>query len=204
MSHREVGGKEVGPLVYNRVNHGVADREVTLRQCKGGDNLCDDEVVYGFIFRKVKEMRKNKGFTLIELMVVILIVAILAAVLAPLMTGRINAAKWTEGKAGAGTIVTAIRAFVAEHEGTFTAAEIGTLSGAGGFANVGITDADLAGKYFQASNYVATYSLTGSALTGIVVTVTPTAALGLTPASQVLTVTLPVAAGPATSVWTTP
>jgi len=132
----------------------VADTEVTPRQCKGGGNVIGNEVFYGFFFGKVKKMRKNKGFTLIELMVVILIVAILAAVLAPLMTGRIRAAKWSEGKAGAGTIATAIRAYSAEHEGLLTA--IGTLSGAGGFVNVGIMDADLNGKYFTVANYSAT------------------------------------------------
>jgi prepilin-type N-terminal cleavage/methylation domain-containing protein len=59
-------------------------------------------------------MEKRKGFTLIELMVVIFIVGILAAVAIPIMRGRIDAAKWSEGKAGAGSIRTAARAFCAE------------------------------------------------------------------------------------------
>jgi len=58
---------------------------------------------------------RRKGFTLIELMVVILIVAILAAVAIPILTARIDAAKWSEGKAMMGTIATAIRAYYAEH-----------------------------------------------------------------------------------------
>ena len=85
-------------------------------------------------------MRNNKGFTLIELMVVILIVAILAAVLAPMLTGRIREAKWTEGRAGAGTIATALRAWAAE-TGVDQAA-------APAFTDIGIENADLAGKYF--------------------------------------------------------
>ena len=60
-------------------------------------------------------MRKRKGFTLIELMVVILIVGILAAVAVPMMRGRIDSAKWSEGAATAGTIRTAVRVYAAEH-----------------------------------------------------------------------------------------
>lgn len=61
-------------------------------------------------------MSSKKGFTLVELMVVILIVAILAAVAIPIMRGRIDAAKWSEGKAMMGTIATSIRAYCAEQD----------------------------------------------------------------------------------------
>ena len=50
-------------------------------------------------------MLRKKGFTLIELLVVILIVSILAAVAIPIMRGRVDAAKWSEGKVMAGTAV---------------------------------------------------------------------------------------------------
>jgi type IV pilus assembly protein PilA len=59
-------------------------------------------------------MKSKRGFTLIELMVVILIVSILAAVAIPILRGRINSAKWSEGRAMMGSIATAIRAYAAE------------------------------------------------------------------------------------------
>lgn len=129
-------------------------------------------------------MRKNKGFTLIELMVVILIVAILAAVLAPMMTGRIRQAKWAEGKSGAGTIATGIRALIAETGGDISDHAIATGGGDGSldptaFEEIGVTEADLNGKYFDVSHYkvsaitwdgttgVATYLITVTAPTTV-------------------------------------
>jgi len=57
---------------------------------------------------------KRKGFTLIELLAVIFIVGIIAAVAIPIMRGRIDSAKWLEGKTGAGRIRTAARTFFAK------------------------------------------------------------------------------------------
>ena len=59
-------------------------------------------------------MRNRKAFTMVELMVVVMIVGILAAVAVPMMTGRVDAAKWSEGKAAMGTIASALRAYAAE------------------------------------------------------------------------------------------
>ena len=61
---------------------------------------------------------KTKGFTLIELMVVILIVGILAAASVPMMRGRIDSAKWSEANATAGTIKSAVRVYFAEYGDT--------------------------------------------------------------------------------------
>jgi prepilin-type N-terminal cleavage/methylation domain-containing protein len=100
-------------------------------------------------------MRIRKGFTLIELMVVILIVGILAAVAVPIMRGRIDSAKWSEANASAGSIRTAVRAYIAEKGPNYTnyAADIeGDLVTVG--PTLGFSATDLEGAYFHQDNYV--------------------------------------------------
>jgi prepilin-type N-terminal cleavage/methylation domain-containing protein len=116
-------------------------------------------------------MNKKKGFTLVELMVVILIVAILAAVAIPILRGRVDAAKWSEGRAMMGTIATAIRAYHAEKgpNGTAPAAIIGSGSTALGFLA-----ADLTGTYFQSGDF--SMQVTNMNPLTFTVTCTPTGA----------------------------
>ena len=102
-------------------------------------------------------MNRKKGFTLVELMVVILIVGILAAVAIPLMQGRIDKAKWSEANAAAGTIRTAIRAYAAETSVTTAQGFVGnTLDDATTQAALGFDATDLTGTYFVPSDYTIT------------------------------------------------
>lgn len=112
--------------------------------------------------------RQKKGFTLVELMVVILIVGILAAVAVPMLTGRIDEAKWTEGQAGAGTVATAIRTVIAAKGSIGATPDIED--------DLGFKSAELNGKYFVNANYSCTgvaYNADGSV--NYTITVTPSA-----------------------------
>lgn len=86
-------------------------------------------------------MESKKGFTLIELMVAIVIVGILVAVAIPIMKGRIDSAKWSEGKAFMGTIARSLRAHISEKGNNFT--PVPTL------AQLGFEPGDLDGTYFS-------------------------------------------------------
>jgi prepilin-type N-terminal cleavage/methylation domain-containing protein len=100
------------------------------------------------------KMRSRKGFTLVELMVVILIVGILAAVAIPLMQGRIDKAKWSEANASAGTIRTALRAYAAETSVTTAQGFIGnTLADGPTQSALGFSANDLEGTYFATGDY---------------------------------------------------
>ena len=102
-------------------------------------------------------MESRKGFTLIELMVVILIVGILAAVAVPIMRGRIDQAKWSEANASAGSIRTSVRAYIAEKGPNYDAyaADLhGGLDDSDIQTNLGFSSSDLDGAFFDQEDYV--------------------------------------------------
>lgn len=115
-------------------------------------------------------MRKARGYSLAELLTVIIIVAMLAAVAIPLMRGRVDSAKWSEGKASAGTIATAIRAWIAGYNmaGSWTNAP-GSLDA----RELGFMEEDLEGTYFSESNFTWVVDYDGEHLTYVITVTKP-------------------------------
>jgi general secretion pathway protein G len=107
-------------------------------------------------------MKKSmkKGFTLVELMVVVIIVGILAAVAVPLMSANRDKAIASEAVAAVGSVNTAARLYFVEQGVNATA--IGNLTGSGHFNN-----ADLDGTYFANNGYTLTFGNIGTAAAGV-------------------------------------
>ena len=115
--------------------------------------------------------KKQKGFTLIELMIVIAIVGILAAVAVPMYANYTNKAKFSEVRAALGPAKTAV-------ELCFQTA--GALSSCGTAAAIGVNTTDLAvgthvGSVTVSANGVLQATASGLATTEPTYTLTPTA-----------------------------
>lgn len=119
-------------------------------------------------------MKKRKGFTLIELMIVIFIVGIMAAVAIPIMRGRIDSAKWSEGLSGAANIRSAARAFCAERDSNWGGVWANVSFPDLGFNVVNGADGDdLDGKFFTSE----CYNIAFTAFNTYTITVTAVASL---------------------------
>jgi prepilin-type N-terminal cleavage/methylation domain-containing protein len=129
---------------------------------------------------EVRMRNRYAGFTILEVMVVVFIVAMLAAVAVPMLQGRANSAKWSEGKAGAGTVMTALRTYVAD-SGVHAKAAPDLV------ADLGFTATDLKGTYFQQGNYVVS-DVTYDPANGLSATITVNAPTDITPSQKVLTI----------------
>jgi len=100
-----------------------------------------------------KFVNNQHGFTLVELMIVIVIVGILAAVAIPIYQGNVKKAKMSECDAALGTIRTALRVYYAEN-GNYpevTDAGVSFLSD-----TLNIQEPDLDGRYFSSNCYKVT------------------------------------------------
>lgn len=105
-------------------------------------------------------MKSRKGFTLVELMVVILIVAILATVAMPIiLRSHINEAKWSEGKAIMGSIAAAIRAWGAQKGPDYDSSPGVTYPGT--LAELGFATRDCTGTYFVDTDFSFTVTKVG-------------------------------------------
>ena len=93
---------------------------------------------------------RDGGFTLVEVMIVVVMVAILATSAMPLCSGYIIQAKMAEGIAGCGTIRTAMQIKRVKNDGKYP-----VLFGASGDAlkALGFKPNDLDGTIFDAGSY---------------------------------------------------
>lgn len=97
--------------------------------------------------------RNQRGFTLIELMIVVTIIGVLATVAIPMYQVVPERSKSTEAVTALGLVRSAMRVYYAEH-GTFVNGGLftdGAQVTSGGL--LGVTDNDLAGRYFSSECY---------------------------------------------------
>lgn len=127
----------------------------------------------GYDRRRIERRQlRRAGFTLVELMLVILIVGILAAVAVPILRGKTDQAKWSEAAAMCGAIRSVVRAEFVNDPIT-----VGGWSGqpvSGVMSTLGFRPGDLTGRYFTADNFtIDSVDVNGSA------TISVTAPAGL-------------------------
>lgn len=145
---QRLGGFVVIIYVAESFSKGAGVMNRNLNKYAGMLNVC---------FLK-QTSRSRRGFTLIEIVAILLIISILAAVTIPLFHGRVDAAKWSEASASAGTIRTAVSVFAACHSveaarNNFVNRKLDDTYIQG---RLGIMRSDLAGTYFVASDYTIT------------------------------------------------
>ena len=89
----------------------------------------------------------RRGFTLIELIIVIVIIGVLASIAAPMMAANTKKAKTSEAVAALGTLRTCARLYYTENSDYPN--DITQIVGDTGY----MKDADLNGRYYNRSNY---------------------------------------------------
>ncbi|MFZ1360779.1 MAG: type II secretion system protein [Candidatus Saccharimonadales bacterium] len=69
--------------------------------------------------QQIKNLKEEKGFTIVELLIVIVVIGILAAIIIVAYTGVQNQARTTKAKSNASTIQKRLEAYYAENEGSY-------------------------------------------------------------------------------------
>jgi len=92
---------------------------------------------------------RENGWTLVELMIVVVIIGILAAVAVPIYQTNVKRAKAAEADAGLGTVRTALRVTFAEKSVYPIKANYTRVDSVG----IDITSTDLNGTYFSVQDY---------------------------------------------------
>ena len=118
------------------------------------------ESIEFMIKRKTMFLMNKRGFTLIELIVVIVIIGVLAAIAAPMMQGNVARAKKSEAVAALGAIRTAERCYYVDSGGYVAVASTGW--GSTGSLNQYVRSQDLDGRYYSNGNYIVNGGNMGS------------------------------------------
>ncbi|TPW05252.1 MAG: putative pilin [bacterium] len=132
-----------------------------------------------------RRMKDNRGFNMIELMVVVVIIGILAAIAVPIYSKYAKNSRVTEATGRLGDILTAAKSYAIENEANGTPTD----------ANWPGTCAALnfVGDCTQSQNF--TYALTGVANGLLTITATGRANTPMTGVTAVLTITDPTQNG---------
>lgn len=119
------------------------------------------------ILKNIKNRQKNRGFTIVELLVVIVVIAILAAITIVSYTGITARANASKALANAQTIVSVAEAINADTDAKFpiTTGEFGTMTSTARIPG-GITYGVTAPTATNGTNTFQLFKLTASSSTG--------------------------------------